>query len=918
VIGGVSSRGGSCPDDERLQAWMDGRAGAEERRALDAHLDRCPACRRVVALAAPQAPPEAALPRGTTWSRYVVLDLLGAGGMGLVYTAWDPELDRRVALKVLQPGRADPALRARVQREAQAMARVAHPNVVAVHDVGVEDGEVFVVMELVQGAHLGAWLQARPREADEVLGVFLQAGRGLAAAHAAGVVHRDFKPENVLVGDDGRVVVTDFGLATANGAALDGARPVGRLTEAGAVIGTPAYMAPEQHDGAPVDARSDLFSFCVALWEGLTGQRPYVGRTVTELRAAIACRDLQDPGDKLPTRVRAALERGLSEAPERRQRSMDELLLALAPPPSRWRLPAAAALLVALSVGATAWVHGQPARACAGAGEGLVAVWSEPQRAEVARAFGDGAVAQEAARGVVARLDAWGGAWSEMRVDVCRGARVREDVPAPVFEARVRCLDRRLEELRALVRLLSVPDAELPTIGRRAAWALAPVSRCADVDALLAPIPLPEDPAQREPVEQALRALAEVDALRYAGRYRAGLEQAVALAERAGALGYAPLRAEALEVLGDFQERNGDFAAAAASLREAVLAAERGRDVRRAAHALAELTWVVGHQQSEREEGLQAAAHAEALLEGVGGDLEISALLASNRGAVLLDQGEPARAEQELRRALETRLALYGETHPQVAVALVNLAATLSRQNRPAEALPLIERAAAVYAATVGEHHPLSAQTLLNLADAERELGRFAEGRAHAELARQRVQTALGEEHPLVASAENVLGLVALGEDRFAEACDHLARALLLVERARGPDHPFAAHYGAALGEALYRVGDYDAALVHEQRALDVYTQLGDEAMRGGALYVLGRTKLALGRRAEARADLEAALALAVAVEPGTVHEHAARFALAQLLGDEAEARRALVGLQGVGPVAAREVAEAAAWLAGR
>src|SRR5215470_6274154 len=205
------------------------------------------------------------LERGTRFGRYEVLRHAGAGGMGDVYAAYDPELERNVALKLLRPGTAG-ARAAELKREAQALARLAHANVVAVHDVGTSDGQVYVAMELVEGPTLRAWLAEKPRTAVEILAVFDAAGQGLSAAHGAGLVHRDFKPENVLLGADGRARVTDFGLAVAAGAA-------------GELAGSVPYMAPEQLQGEAVDARADQFAFAVALYEALYGERPFAGST---------------------------------------------------------------------------------------------------------------------------------------------------------------------------------------------------------------------------------------------------------------------------------------------------------------------------------------------------------------------------------------------------------------------------------------------------------------------------------------------------------------------------------------------------------------------------------------------------------------------------------------------------------------
>jgi len=297
--------------------------------------------------------PEPVLERGAALGRYLILERLGAGGMGVVFLAYDPELDRKLALKLLHPGPAAHAgrARARLLREAQAMARLTHPNVVAVHDVGTFGGQVFVAMDFVPGQTLGAWLATRRPDWRAALKLFAQAGAGLAAAHAAGIVHRDFKPDNVLVGDDGRVCVTDFGLArTGTGTEASGVMPASprddagpsvALTQAGAVMGTPAYMAPEQYHGESADARADQFSFCVALWEAIYGRRPFAGETLLELAQAVTMGEVQAPGRAAaPTWLRRTLERGLAVDPAARWPSMSALLAELAH--DRWRTRPAA------------------------------------------------------------------------------------------------------------------------------------------------------------------------------------------------------------------------------------------------------------------------------------------------------------------------------------------------------------------------------------------------------------------------------------------------------------------------------------------------------------------------------------------------------------------------------------------------
>ena len=326
----------ACLSPDDLVELLEGRLLPEATLALEDHAQGCDACRALLAESVRAAFPEGAAGSG----RYQIVRPLGAGGMGVVYQARDLELQRAVALKMLRPSGDAGALRERLLGEARAMARLSHPNVLAVHDVGTLGDAVFLAMELVEGQTLTAWLAQRRRSWREVLEVFLAAARGLAAAHAVGLVHRDFKPDNVLVGNDGRVRVTDFGLARSSPSPLDGGTQV---VATSTLAGSPAYMAPEQMRAGPVDARADVFSFCVSLYQGFYGVRPFAGETLFALEQAI--REQQPltrggrplarvaygvPGSPaVPARLRKAVLWGLRAAPADRPASMEALIAAL-------------------------------------------------------------------------------------------------------------------------------------------------------------------------------------------------------------------------------------------------------------------------------------------------------------------------------------------------------------------------------------------------------------------------------------------------------------------------------------------------------------------------------------------------------------------------------------------------------------
>jgi serine/threonine protein kinase/tetratricopeptide (TPR) repeat protein len=422
--------------------------------------------------------------------RYQILDVLGRGGMGVVYKAFDPELDRPVALKLVVFGAGAEESRMRLLREAKTLAQLSHPNVIAVHDVGSHDGDVYVAMEFVVGVTLRTWLE-KPRTPREILAVFRAAGAGLAAAHRLGIVHRDFKPDNVMVGDDGRVRVLDFGLARSRQHDTRSVSPAPipahevRITRPGAVMGTPRYMAPEQDLGKPADGRSDQFSFCTALFEALFAAAPFPGTTYAEISKHRLSGELEVPSNAwhVSPRVRRALRRGLKVDPQNRHPSMDALLLALREP-RRWRqlaITALAATTVAVG-GLAAWLatHQAPSvnDLCgASSATEIEQVWSPKRRAELIESFG--ANAPPMATQLILSLDDYVTQWKRRRLSECKlmvnggSARNHES------EMQLQCLRERATELDTRVSVLLVAARE-PLVERSRLYAarLTPLESC--------------------------------------------------------------------------------------------------------------------------------------------------------------------------------------------------------------------------------------------------------------------------------------------------------------------------------------------------------------------------------------------------------------------------------------------------------
>ncbi|MCA9713163.1 MAG: serine/threonine protein kinase, partial [Myxococcales bacterium] len=528
---------------------------------------------------------------GEKVDRYMILNRLGSGAMGVVYAAYDAELDRKIALKLLHPSRlqadelsASGSARARLLREAKALARLSHPNVVAIHDVGVYRDQIFLAMEFVNGLTLSKWIKAAgaPRPWTDVITVMLNAGEGLAAAHDAGLVHRDFKPDNVLIGeDDGRVRVLDFGLARSEDAP-DEERPSGvdpvvdsstgaelrvisaaraalrvsaselgsadseGLTHTGALVGTPAYMSPEQHMGEPADARSDQFSFCVTLYQALYGQRPFTGDTLNGLAFNVLQGKVRPAPAKsrVPSHLRKVVLRGLAVDPKERYPSMRELLGALAPVSSsvrtRWLWAAAGgALAVGVAVGGAAVSRESP---CSGAAERLENIWDAPRRNAIASAFAATELpyATSTWDHVADDLDAYARRWIDGYTDACEATRRGDQSPA-LLDRRMLCFDRGRTELRALSDGFAKADAQVVENAREGAAALPRLDVCDDTKALLAAVPPPAGDAARAQEQQIRERLAEARVHDLRGEWATAFEMTQAAVEDAAALEYPPL-----------------------------------------------------------------------------------------------------------------------------------------------------------------------------------------------------------------------------------------------------------------------------------------------------------------------------------------------------------------------------------------
>jgi eukaryotic-like serine/threonine-protein kinase len=895
-----------CPQEHELVELAEGRAG-DASADLRAHIDECDDCR--VALAR-------LMTRGGTLARtedrepvagrYRLIRPIGKGGMGEVHEAWDLNLERRVALKMLVPrgsDRDDADRRiARLVRESKSMARLRHPNVVAVHDAGVWDGQAFVVMELVDGETLRTWCQRELRAWPEIVAMFVAAGRGLQAANARGIVHRDFKPDNVLIGEGAtpasathvsgeelRAQVTDFGLARwleeEPGLAIAvmtlpevgdlDAPSGGSLTQTGTAVGTPAYMAPEQFRGHDVDARADVFAFCVSLYEALCGRRPFHGaspRAIFEAQRQGASDDpLRAAG--VPRWLRAAVLGGLAFDRDARPRDMTAMLKLLRAPVarSRWLVRAAGLAIVGLAAGGAVWAGSRSDDPCRDA-DPLATIWNAQARAST-----DAAITE--------RLDRWAQGWNGAWAEACAAS----DREAGLRRA---CLVGQRGAFAAMIEHGDELDAIAVDKG------LPRLRDCA-VDRDLALLrPEPDDPELAERVERVRAEIEECVGLQQAGRGRdLGARVAAALAT-AKQLGFRPLEAEALYAQGVQYAFDGRPIETRATLIEAAqLASAAGHD------SAAALAWIAlvdleADELHEIDRGHEYADNARASIERLAGSSAVEELqmhLSFSYGKLLWQEGRIADAKAEFRSGevlarridpemvdsmleglavvlddegeldealavhlelLQRRIERYGPDNPVLVISYANISSSYSMLGQPEKALAFAQQATAVAERSSGETHPNYALALHNEGELLRLTGRYEDALARLRQAEKLFEATSGPESFRVASAIMHEAGALQGLGRHAEAVALMRRALELFDRQQSRRD--AANARMNLADALREAGHADEALPYARAAV---AELDREAPRSPeaayAHLVVGEIELDQGRPADAIAPLQ-------------------------------------------------------------
>lgn len=840
---------------------------------------------------------QAGIVQSERFSRYTILGELGRGGMGVVLSAYDPQLERKVALKLVHVAggdddRASRAHRTQLISEARAMARLGHPNVVSIYDIGQHQARVYVAMELIKGESLRQRNTRARLPWPEAVAIMARVARGLAAAHAVGLTHRDVKPDNVLLGDDGRVCITDFGLATdtrgqamvSERTATNGAVGAADADEAGdlasettlttratntattaGVAGTPSYMAPEQHLAMTCDASTDVFGFSVSLFETLYGTKPFDPRAAKPLLEQIRDGDIvfPQPEPPVPAWLKAIVLRGLHYDRETRWASAKELLDQLEQPRGsglhQAMLVALALVCTLFGVVASHEISAQPS-SCTVTDPGVSQAWGPQRVAAVERAFlaSEKAFARNTLQKIKSDIERYVERWQHARSDNCRATHVDGRQPHADMLLRDECLARRLQELQALTQVFATADDSAIRKASRAVKGLAPLEACADLDELRRKTQRSLTPRARAWAQRAQADLAQFQAWMEMGQIQRAAPLGESLASAAMAAGHIAKAAELEQHLSQIDYLSGRIPTALERSNLAIsLATSAGADDL-VSGAVAWQIFAEGYLLANYTRARELIGRARALLTRLGEPADISGAHFMNVGTFHFGRGDIDSAAESYRRALELHEQAFGPQHPKTAYVIGNIGLTEINRGRLESALSYFERAADIMGRSLGLDHPDLVLAIANTAVIHLDLSQPGRALAASDRASRICHAAHGDDgvHCSASEQHGTQALIMMGHwDEARERADSLR---IRQERAgrRGPSNAMWSHLH--LAQVEHQRGHWPEALALIRDGLDWSQRdrgvdhLGVRSMR--ALQV--RAELALGRPTAARAHL--------------------------------------------------------------
>lgn len=880
---------------------------------------------------------------GPAFGRFELREQIGAGGMGRVYRAWDPQLEREVAVKLINTTRLGAGTRERALREAKALAKISHPNVVAVFESGLVEARVWIAMEYVAGTTLRAWQQQRPApQRQAILRHWVDVGRGLAAVHDAGLVHRDVKPSNVLIAEDGRARLIDFGLVRdprqPEAESIDQSETSG--SEAGGAtvgfVGTYAYAAPEQIEGVAVTAAADQYSLCAGIWESLCGVRP----TPPKERGAEGL--VPPPGARLPNTLRRILGRGLAAEPGDRHAELgvllDELEAVIAGPTRRTGLLLAAGALGAVVAGLAIFsISEDPVDPCVGDPDALHGTWDEERRTGVRARFSASELpfASVTAKTTEEELDAWAEDWHSARRSACIATRIEGTQSDTGLDLREACLEgqRRSFAVALDTLLAGQPDT---FVARAPAFVdtLPELEACVDPRRLAEVEPLPRAGPRREAILAGFDTLARARALAATGereRARASLGELLELSED---LAHAPLSLEArafsgqldllrgrvdaglrplVAVAREAEARHLDELAARLQSEAAEAAAGRWSKPELERWLLAEARASVARLERDHEPLAPRLMIAEGQLATGAGEFEQALAHFKNARTLAAEVGNDEIAQDtsyvaaalgRLGRLDEARAALdsgraaalerWGPGAPKVAQYDYDLAVHALQAGAFEDAAVYFDRAEAIYRVALGADSFPAARVAYARVKLLMFAGKLDEGLEILDRVEPLYVQELGAQDVELANLHEARGVLRYFKGDIAGSLEPYTTALTIIEATVGPASNSAARLHSDIGESQLALGDVDAAIEHFGRALAIRARELPEGHPSLALPLKGRGQawLASGRAELAIDDLERALELQLTVEAEPLEIADLRFSLARALAkarDDAE-----------------------------
>ncbi|MGV6852088.1 MAG: serine/threonine-protein kinase [bacterium] len=780
--------------------------------------------------------------KGSSVGRYVLIEQVGSGGMGVVYSAYDPQLDRKVAIKFLHHkfvgNNKDTELQQRLLAEARSLAKLAHPNVVTIYDSGIYAKQVYIATEFLSGPTLNRLDKSLSDNWESLLKLYIEAGKGLNAAHEAGLVHRDFKPGNIMLDQSGRAKVMDFGLAKQ----LDDQAETAPFTHeyftsealspdswsspesySGVIMGTPAYMSPEQIQGYPATELSDQFSYCVALFEALFKTKPFKARTpqsaLDKIKKGAAHKIPKN--SSIPGNVQKIIFKGLSFDPEQRYPSMRALLDALhaaREKPPRYKY--FAAITLAILIGSVLFIRQEQADLCAFDDDPVNELWSPQAQSQVKSAFlsTNKSFATESWGLVNDKILGYLSKWKQKRVQACQLTHVQGSQSEELLDLQMLCLNHNKDSLKALIAVLSKADDTIVSRSTRAVAELPALSSCDNPKSLLERLPLPNNESQQKLIQQQEQYILTSKALYDAGKYQQSVDILDQVTPKSMAI-YPPLKASYLYRKGRAQERLSQLEQSEKNLEAATFWATRSRDYPLAVQSATGLANATGYVGEHTERGKNWLVRAKSLLDETDDPL-LEATFYSVSASIYQVANEHDKELIAIQKAVELRRRYLPKDSIYLGFALNNLANAWRYQNRVDKAIPYLKEAQQIFSSALGQYHPLNVILLGNLGGAYQELGITDKAIKTQNQALKVAKKTYGENHQETAAILINLSVLALDKKNTEQCLNYAHAATVSIDNSIGPDNPYVLESIAMESECLARSEQYPELLQKTEQGL--------------------------------------------------------------------------------------------------